>query len=99
LAIPKGMGASRGGAAFFTDRRAAKEKGMTWDDAYIERWGEVYTAHSSLRRLCTFEQFLVQPAAWLRRLIGEELLPRQRAVQRRLDALRPGSGQAARRQA
>jgi len=61
---------------------------MTYDDAHIERWGEFFTAHPALRRLCTFEQFLAQPAAWLRRLLGGELLPRQRAVQQRLDAAR-----------
>lgn len=61
---------------------------MTYPDAYLEHWAEVFTAHPCLRRICTFEQFLARPQMTLAAVIGGTLLPRQRAVQRRLDAQR-----------
>jgi hypothetical protein len=58
----------------------------TYGDSYIEHWGEVFTAHPCLRGICTFEQFLARPQMTLAAVIGGALLPRQRAVQRRIDA-------------
>ena len=61
---------------------------MIYDDGYIEHWGEIFTARPYLRRICTFEQFLARPQQWLAAILGAAPLPRQRAVQRRLDAER-----------
>jgi len=59
---------------------------MTYDDDYIEHWGEVFTGHPCIRRFCTFEQFLRRPRAIIDALAGDTLLPRQLEWRRRLDA-------------
>jgi hypothetical protein len=62
-----------------------KEQPMTYDDTYIEHWGEVFTAHPCIRRFCTFEQFLRRPRSIIDALAGDTLLPRQLEWQRRID--------------
>ncbi len=54
-------------------------------DAWLDYWGEVFTAHPCLRRCCTFEQFLRRPHRIIAALAGDGLLPQQRAVQARID--------------
>jgi hypothetical protein len=71
----------------------------TYDDDYIERWGDEYVAHPYLRAIgISFEQFLQFPrelleSASVTTLIPlpeahkfYPLLPKQRAVQERVDA-------------
>lgn len=57
-----------------------------YPDHYINHWGEIFTANPCLRRACTFEQFLAQPRRIMVSLTGRTLLPKQWAVQERLDA-------------
>jgi len=59
---------------------------MTYDDSYIEYWGEVYRARAQLQRYCTFEQFLARPLYYADGHVGQALLLEQLAVQRRVDA-------------
>lgn len=56
---------------------------MTYDDAYIEQWGEVYTASPRLQRYCSFERFLARPLAIIDG-IGEQPLAAQLAVRWRV---------------
>lgn len=71
----------------------------TYDDDYLDRWGDEYLAHPFLRAMgITFEQFLQFPrelldGASVMTLIPlpdphkfYPLLPKQRAVQERVDA-------------
>lgn len=60
---------------------------MTFDDNYIEHWGEIYRASTVLQRYCTFERFLARPRE-IAGDVGRALLARQLEVQRRLDAAR-----------
>jgi len=57
---------------------------MTYDDGYIELWGEVYRANRLLQGYCPFVQFLARPRYYLER-VGHALLPEQLAVRRRID--------------
>lgn len=59
---------------------------MIVDDAYLEYWGEIFTANPCIRRVCTFEQFLRRPQRICASLAGGTLLPRQHAVQQRIDS-------------
>lgn len=59
---------------------------MIFNDAYIDHWGDIFTANPCIRRVCTFEQFLVRPYRICAVLAGNTLLPRQREIQQRLDA-------------
>jgi len=59
-----------------------------YPDHYIDHWGEIFTANPCLRRACTFEQFLAQPRRIINGLVGRTLLPKQRAIQARLDSRR-----------
>ena len=57
---------------------------MTYDDSYIEHWGEFYRARAQLQRYCTFEQFLARPRYYVEN-VGRAPLLDQLAVRRRLD--------------
>lgn len=66
---------------------------MTYDDSYIERWGEVFTSQPWIRSLCTFEVFLRDPYWYVGSTDRPQyncrcLLLAQRAVQLRLDNTR-----------
>lgn len=50
-------------------------------DAAIDYWGYVYRARQELHALCSFEQFLRRPRAYL----DHPLLPAQRIVRARIE--------------
>jgi len=58
---------------------------MTFPDAYIEHWGEVYRASRVLQGYCPFVQFLAQPRYYVEN-VGRAPLLEQLAVRRRIDA-------------
>jgi len=57
---------------------------MTYPDAYIEHWGEVYRASPVLQRYCSFVQFLARPSEYIED-VGRTLLLEQLAVRARVD--------------